>query len=156
MSLDIAFDYLSSSDENLASTSGSSVTSELAVLNWNQTVLYPQGSDPDRIRYQAALKVPPGWRYGTALPRARESGNEVEFQPVSLTTLVDSPVSTGIHYRTVDLGSDAGAGHYVHIAADSERALEVSPDTVGHVWLTALSQLSFPAQPQRPYSPQWH
>jgi predicted metalloprotease with PDZ domain len=132
ISLDIAFDYLSSSDENLASTSGSSVTSELAVLNWNQTVLYPQGSDPDRIRYQAALKVPPGWRYGTALPRARESGNEVEFQPVSLTTLVDSPVSTGIHYRTVDLGSDAGAGHYVHIAADSERALEVSPDTVGH------------------------
>ncbi|MGO8813594.1 MAG: M61 family metallopeptidase [Terriglobia bacterium] len=131
-SLDIAFDYLSSSDENLASTSGSSVTSELAVLNWNQTVLYPQGSDPDRIRYQATLKVPPGWRYGTALPKARESGNEVEFQPVSLTTLVDSPVSTGIHYRTVDLGSDTGAGHYVHIAADSERALEVSPDTVGH------------------------
>jgi predicted metalloprotease with PDZ domain len=131
-SLDIAFDYISSSDEDFASTSGSSVTSELAVLNWNQTVLYPQGSDPDRIRCQAALKVPPGWRYGTALPMARESGNEVEFQPVSLTTLVDSPVSTGIHYRTVDLGSDGGAGHYVHIAADSERALEVSPDTVRH------------------------
>jgi len=131
-SLDITFDYLSSSDENLSSTSGSSVTSELAVLNWNQVALYPKGSDPDRIRYQAALKVPPGWRYGTALPKARESGNEVEFQPVSLTTLVDSPVSTGIHYRTVDLGSDGGAGHYVHIAADSERALEVSPDTVRH------------------------
>jgi predicted metalloprotease with PDZ domain len=49
-----------------------------------------------------------------------------------LTTLVDSPVSTGIHYRTIDLGSDGGVGHYVHIAADSERALEVSPDTVEH------------------------
>lgn len=152
ISLDIAFDYLSSSDENLASTSGSSVTSELAVLNWNQTVLYPQGSDPDRIRYQAALKVPPGWRYGTALPRARESGNEVEFQPVSLTTLVDSPVSTGIHYRTVDLGSDAGAGHYVHIAADSERALEVSPDTVGH-WkdLVAETGVLFGSRHYRSY-----
>jgi predicted metalloprotease with PDZ domain len=138
-SLDIAFDYLSASDENAGSASGSSVTSELAVLNWNQAVLYPEGSDPDRIRYQAGLRVPAGWRYGTALPIARESGNDVEFQPVSLTTLVDSPVSTGIHYRTVDLGSDGGAGHYVHIAADSERALEVSPDTVGH-WRALVAE----------------
>ena len=138
-SLDIAFDYLSASDENYFSSSGSSVTSELAVLNWNQTVLYPQGSDPDRIRYQATLKIPSGWRYGTALPMARESGNEIEFQPVSLTTLVDSPVSTGIHYRTIDLGSDGGAEHYVHIAADSERALEVSPDTVAH-WKNLVAE----------------
>jgi predicted metalloprotease with PDZ domain len=131
-SLDIAFDYLSASDETFFSSSGSSVTSELAVLNWNQTLLYPQASDPDRIRYQATLKVPAGWRYGTALPIARESGNEIEFQPVSLTTLVDSPISTGTHCRTIDLGSDSGVAHYVHIAADSERALEVSPDTIAH------------------------
>jgi predicted metalloprotease with PDZ domain len=129
-SLDIAFDYVSASEGIY--TSGNSVTSELAVLNWNQTVLYPQGSDPDRIRYQATLKIPAGWRYGTALPLQRESGNEVEFQPVSLTSLVDSPISTGVHYRTIDLGSDGGAAHYVHIAADSERALEIGPDTVGH------------------------
>ena len=44
------------------------------------------------------------WSYGTALPIARESGNEIEFQPSSLTTLIDSPVSTGTHYRTIELG----------------------------------------------------
>ena len=109
-SLDIAFDYISMSDEKCFSGSGSSVTSELAVLNWNQTVLYPQGTDPDRIQYQATLDVPSGWRYGTALPVARESGNEVEFQPASLTRLIDSPVSTGMHYRTIDLGNAGGAG----------------------------------------------
>ena len=129
-SLDIAFDYISMSDEKYFSGSGSSVTSELAVLNWNQTVLYPQGTDPDRIQYQATLDVPSGWRYGTAMPVARESGNEVEFQPVSLTRLIDSPVSTGMHYRTIDLGNAGGVEHYIHIAADSERALEASPDTV--------------------------
>jgi predicted metalloprotease with PDZ domain len=138
-SLDIAFDYISSSDDKYFSGSGSSVTSELAVLNWNQTVLYPQGSNPDRIQYQATLRVPAGWRYGTALPVARESGNEVEFQPVSLTTLVDSPVSTGIHYRTFDLGNDGGVAHFIHLAGDSERALEVSPDTVAH-WKNLVAE----------------
>jgi predicted metalloprotease with PDZ domain len=137
--LDIAFDYISAVDENYFSSSGSSVTSELAVLNWNQTLLYPQGCDPDRIQYRATLKIPSGWRYGTALPVAREAGNEIEFQPASLTTLVDSPVSSGAHYRTVDLGSDNGAAHYIHIAADSERALDVDPDTVGH-WKNLVAQ----------------
>ena len=36
----------------------------------------------------------------------------------------------GAHYRTIDLGSDGGAAHYLHVAADSDRALEVSPDVV--------------------------
>ena len=39
------------------------------------------------------------------------------------TTLVDSPVSAGAHYKTIDLGTFDGAPHYIHIAADSERAL---------------------------------
>jgi predicted metalloprotease with PDZ domain len=138
-SLDVAFDYISTSDPSLFTSSGSSTTSELAVLNWNQTLLYPEGSDPDRMRYQATLQVPSGWRYGTALPIARESGNEIEFQPASLTTLIDSPVSTGMHYRTVDLGSDGGAQHYVHIAADSERALDASPDTIAH-WKNVVAE----------------
>jgi predicted metalloprotease with PDZ domain len=138
-SLDIAFDYISALDESSGSTSGSSVTSELAVLNWNQTVLYPQGSNPDEMRYQATLQVPSAWRYGTALPIARESGNEIEFQPAPLTTLIDSPISTGIHYRTVDLGSDRGASHYVHIAADSDRALDATPETIAH-WKSLVTE----------------
>jgi predicted metalloprotease with PDZ domain len=137
--LDIAFDYISSSDPNMFTSSGSSTTSELAVLNWNQVLLYPQGSDPNRMRYQATLQVPSGWRYGTALPIARESGNEIQFQPASLTTLVDSPVSTGMHYRTVDLGSDGGTPHYIHIAADSERALDASPETIAH-WKNVVAE----------------
>ena len=93
-SLDVAFDFISPA-ENSGFTSGASATSELAVLNWNQLLLYPQGSQPDDLQYQATLRVPNYWRYGTALPIARESGNEIEFQPASLTTLVDSPVSAG-------------------------------------------------------------
>jgi predicted metalloprotease with PDZ domain len=125
-SLDVAFDYIAP-PESEGFTSGGSTTSELAVLNWNQVLLYPKGADADSMQLQASLKVPPGWRYGTALPIQRETGNDVEFKPASLTTLIDSPISAGAHYRTIDLGEDLGAQHYLHLAADSDRALEIPP-----------------------------
>jgi predicted metalloprotease with PDZ domain len=129
--LDIVFDFISA-PESPGFSSGGSATTELAVLNWNQVLLYPQGVPPEQLHYQANLRVPPSWRYGTALPIAHESGNEVEFQPAPLNTLVDSPVSTGLHYRTVDLGTDGTIGHYLHLAGDSDRAIEIPPDQVLH------------------------
>jgi predicted metalloprotease with PDZ domain len=137
--LEIAFDYLSPPDAVGSFASGSSTTTELAVLNWNQFVLYPQGSDADQLQYQANLKVPEGWKYGTALPIRRESGNEIEFQPAPLTTLIDSPLSTGKHYRTVDLGTDRGAPHFVHIAADSDRALEAPAELIA-AWKNLVAE----------------
>ncbi|MEO8372214.1 MAG: M61 family peptidase, partial [Candidatus Solibacter sp.] len=129
--LEVAFDFISP-PESGGFTSGSSTTTELAVLNWNQLMLYPQGAPSDSFQYQATLTVPSGWRYGTALPIQRESGNQIEFQPASLTTMVDSPVSAGAHYKTFELGTEQGAPHYLHVAADSDRALEASPELIGH------------------------
>src|SRR5688572_16568646 len=43
-SVDAAFDFIAPPEEG-GFTSGASATTELAVLNWNQLVLYPQGSD---------------------------------------------------------------------------------------------------------------
>ncbi len=128
-SLDVAFDQISP-PETSGFSSGASATTELAVLSWNQYILYPEGVPSDQLRYQASLKVPEGWRYGTALPIARETGNQIEFQPSSLTTLVDSPVSAGRHYRTVELGRDGSIPHYLHLAGDSDRAVEISQEQI--------------------------
>jgi predicted metalloprotease with PDZ domain len=128
-SLDAAFDFISPADAG-GFTEGSSMTTELAVLNWNQYVLYPQGTAADQLRYQATLRLPHDWHYGTALGVAKEAGDEIEFQPTSLATLIDSPVSAGAHYKTIDLGAVNGAAHYIHIAADSERALAMPPQAV--------------------------
>jgi predicted metalloprotease with PDZ domain len=125
--LDVVFDFITPPEAS-GFTSGASATTELAVLNWNQVLLYPQGVPSDQMQLQASLKVPNGWKYGTALPIARESGNEIEFQPSSLTTLIDSPVSAGSHYRTIELGS----GHYLHVAGDSDRAIELTGDQIQH------------------------
>jgi predicted metalloprotease with PDZ domain len=125
--LDVVFDFITP-PEAAGFTSGASATTELAVLNWNQVLLYPQGVPSDQMRLQANLRVPNGWKYGTALPIAHESGNEIEFQPSSLTTLIDSPVSAGTHYRTIELGPN----HFLHVAGDSDRSIELSDDVIEH------------------------
>jgi predicted metalloprotease with PDZ domain len=129
--LDVVYDFVTP-PEAAGFTSGASATTELAVLNWNQVLLYPEGTNSDQIRLQATLKVPNGWKYGTALPIAHETGNEIEFQPSSLTTLIDSPVSTGAHYRTIELGDSLGPSHFLHIAGDSERSIQLSDELIEH------------------------
>src|SRR5947209_2204261 len=85
-SLEVAFDFIPP-PESEGFSSGGSTTSRLAVLNWNQLLLYPQGADLDSLQYQASLRVPNGWRYGTALPIQSESGNEIQFRPAPVTTI---------------------------------------------------------------------
>jgi predicted metalloprotease with PDZ domain len=130
-SLDVAIDFISP-PETGGFSSGSSATSEMAVLSWNQFLLYPAGTPTDQLNIQADLKVPNGWRYGTALPIATESGNTIQFRPSSVTTLVDSPVISGAHFRTIDLSPDSQPSHFLHLASDSDAALEISPEEIGH------------------------
>ena len=106
-------------------------TESLAIVLWNQLVLYPAGARSDDLRIAASLQLPAGWRFGTALPRSQGAGDAAQFAPVSLTTLIDSPVIAGGHFRNVDLGGTPAVS--LHIAADSEAALEISPATTGHL-----------------------
>ncbi|MDQ6676928.1 MAG: M61 family peptidase, partial [Acidobacteriota bacterium] len=95
-------------------------------------LLYPAGTPTDKLNFRANLKVPHGWRYGTALPIANESGDSIQFQPSSLTTLIDSPVLSSAHFRTIDLSPGTEPKHYLHLASDSDAALEISPAEVEH------------------------
>jgi len=129
--LTVKIDFISPADTG-GFSSGSSATSEMAVLSWNQYLLYPSGTPTDKLNYRASLKVPRGWRYGTALPIANESGDSIQFQPSSLTTLIDSPVLSAAHFRTIDLSPGTEPKHYLHLASDSDAALEILPAEVEH------------------------
>lgn len=129
--LDIAFDQISPPDTS-GFSAGASTTEALAVIAWNQAVVYEQGPPADQLQYQATLRIPDGWKFGTALPIDHQSGNEIVFKPCPLNTLIDSPVSMGLYYRTVELGRDGNIDHFLHIAADSERATEISADQIQH------------------------
>src|SRR3989442_15134665 len=103
-SLEVTLDYLSPVSTGSFSASPAA-TAQLAVLNWNLVVLYPQGSKTDELTYSASLRLPTGWKFGTALEAAKESADEIAFRPVSLTTLVDSPVIAGANFRAIPLSS---------------------------------------------------
>ena len=108
---------------------GTTMTARLARLKWNRVVLYPRGMSSDAVRVVASLKLPPGWKYATALPVSRETRDEVQFKEVSLTELVDSPAIMGANFRKVVLSSGA-VQHEMDIVADTPAALEMKAQTV--------------------------
>ena len=95
--LDVSLDAITSQDS--AGAGGPAASSNLLDLNWNAVVLYPKGQRSDDAAFEPSVTLPPGWKFGTALPVAHAAGDEVEFAPVSLTTLIDSPLIAGVHYR---------------------------------------------------------
>src|SRR5262249_28752231 len=107
-----------------------SSTSELAILSWNQMIVYPRGQASDDLEITAHLRLPRDWKFGTALPIEATNGNSIEFKTVSVTTLVDSPVLAGSHFRRIDLSSGATPAHYLEVAADGDEALNVPPMVV--------------------------
>jgi predicted metalloprotease with PDZ domain len=110
-------------------SSGASATSKLALLSWNQVVLYPADRKANEINYEAELTLPPGWTFGTALPVKSAAGSSViEFEPVTLTTLVDSPVLAGEFLRTEILDDRAGHRIVLDMAADAEADLAIPAD----------------------------
>jgi predicted metalloprotease with PDZ domain len=133
-------------------SSGASATSQLLDLSWNQVLLYPKGATASELQYAAALRLPAGWKYGTALPLASESSDELQFSPVSLETLVDSPVIAGAHFRSVELAPNTKPSHWLDIVADSAAALEIKPEDVGHYsHLVAETGALFGARHYRQY-----
>jgi predicted metalloprotease with PDZ domain len=117
-------DFLSPEEGQFSA--GASSTPELSVLSWNTVVLYPQGRPADEIPFAASLKLPPGWKYATALPVEGDGDGTVRFKTASLTTLVDSPVLIGEHLKVVPIAE--GPRHEIDLVADSAAALIAPAD----------------------------
>jgi predicted metalloprotease with PDZ domain len=128
--IDAELDFLSPATFEGGFSAGSSATDKMAVISWNQVLLYPKGWKSDDISYAASLKLPEGWKFGTPLPITNQSGNEIQFSTVSLTTLVDSPVITGEFLKVVKLADDPLTE--MDIAADSPAALDAPQDVWDH------------------------
>src|SRR5260370_657981 len=96
-----------------ATRSATPITTQRAVLNWNQFVLDPRGPAMDQIECRASLRIPPGWKLGTALPIASQDGQQTHFAPVTLETLIDSTVLCGAHFRELPIGPSDGPPHFL-------------------------------------------
>ena len=111
-------------------SSGASSTARLDVVSWNQLALYEAGRKSDDVKFTASLKLPEGWHYGTALPVESEANGQINFQTVSLTELVDSPVIAGRHFRRIPLTPDGPIRHFIDMVSDSDAALQMPPEVI--------------------------
>src|SRR5438552_6863393 len=129
-SVDASLDFLSPAGAEGLYTGGRSATDKMSVISWNTMLLYPAGWTSDELTYEATLRLPAGWKFGTPLPVASQAAGEIKFKPVSLTTLVDSPVITGEFMRVVPLAQNRL--REMDIAADSAAALDAPQEVLDH------------------------
>jgi predicted metalloprotease with PDZ domain len=129
--LAVSFDYLSPGGV-FGGGYGQSPNATLHLVDvlWNQLVLYPQGQPAERLLYRASVRLPQGWQYGTALPFEKEDKGDIYFKPVSLMTLVDSPLVAGRYFRRIPLASDQAAPVQLDMVADSAAALEINQEQI--------------------------
>jgi predicted metalloprotease with PDZ domain len=132
---------------------GESATDKLMVLAWNSVVLYPAAPPAQQQTFEATLKLPEGWKFGTSLPIGKQTGNLIVFKPISLDMLVDSPVIAGQYYRAVDITPPGEPIHHeLDMVADSEAALNISADNQKQMTnLVAESGKLFGARHYRDY-----
>jgi len=125
--LEVDFDFLLAGAAS-GFSAGASATASLDILSWNQVLLYPALPAHDVI-FEPTLRLPAGWKFGTALPGAKQTGDTVSFAPVRLDALVDAPVLSGRYFRVIQLTPGENPPHEIDIAADSAAALAMTPET---------------------------
>ena len=122
-SLDIDFQFLAPLDPKR-----SRISSKFADVTWNSVLLYPAGYFSRDIKFEAALRLPEGWKFACALDVKSQDGNLVRFKETTLNTLIDSPLYAGLYFKRLDLSTGPDNPVYLEVFADKPADLEITPD----------------------------
>ena len=151
-SVEASLDFISPAGSEGIYTGGATATDRMAVINWNDVLLYPAGWPSDDLTYTASLRLPADWKFGTSLAMTSQSAGEIKFAPVSLTMLVDGPVITGEYLKVVPLNPGQTPPVEMDVAADSAAALDAPPEVWEHYkHLVKQTDALFGAQHYRDY-----
>ncbi len=124
--IEVSLTFLSTASAS-GYSSGACCTPHLAALNWNQVLLYPAGRPARENICRPSVRLPAGWKFGTALTGAKTEGETTTFDPVNIERLVDSPLLCGAFFRDLAIGPPGGVSHTIAIAGDSPTAIEMPP-----------------------------
>ena len=149
--VEVKIDFLAPSTED-GLTSVVSMTSQLALFNWNTVLLYPSNVSIQKQMVESSVKLPSNWSFGTALPVKKTRVDTTQFEAVSLETLVDSPVLCGAHVKSIPLGSQNDCQHFLILACESPVGLKISQSlTEKYKQLVNEAGLLFGARHYRSY-----
>ncbi len=59
------------------------------------SAVIPRGIDKRELMIEPSILLPPNWKQGSSLRVTSQAGGRVNFAPVSLERLIDSPVLAG-------------------------------------------------------------
>jgi predicted metalloprotease with PDZ domain len=134
-------------------TTLTSASPKLAILNWNEVLVYPSGDGVMTRPCHATVKLPTGWKYGTALTTETATGDRVKFAAAGLEELIDSPVLCGEYFKEIPIGPKDGPKHRVVLACDSPAGLDVPAETkAGWDRLVVETEKLFGARHYRAYT----
>lgn len=107
----------------------------IGVVSPSCLLLYPEGSDVDEQQIEVRVRPPAGWYVASALAKSNKGvkpEEELMFQPVTLRTLVDSPVMLGRCYRSFELVTNTSLSppHTLHVFSDHKTAESISDEVV--------------------------
>ena len=99
----------------------------VAIINWDRTLLYEQGIDSHRYFVQPSIILPQAWDFGTALRTGVRAGDRIDFATVNLATLVDSPLDMGRYAKKWTLWRSGSAFVELDAFADDPKDLQITP-----------------------------
>ena len=110
------------------------ISHKLAVLEWEDLMMYPAHIPVRDIPIQASVKVPAGWGIGTALTPVSHgpypvpaAGAVTKFAATTVEQLEDSPVITGQYFREYALAPGITPRHYIDVVADQPGDVNLRP-----------------------------
>ena len=123
--IEAAYDYLSPLD----SKQGRIVmTPDMLDVSWRPETLFPAGYYQRDISVHAAVTLPEGWQYATALTTLVAANGRVDFAPVPLDVLLDSPLFAGHYVSRIDLDPNGSVPVHLNVFADKPQDLHVSAE----------------------------
>ena len=128
-SLQVKCDFLATAAAS-GFSAGASTSANLAMLSWNEVLLYPAGQSPANIMVEPSVTLPAGWSFGTALtPGGTIGKGEIHsFAAVSVEQLIDSPLLAGKYFKEIPLAPEVTPKHYLDLAADGPEELALKPE----------------------------
>jgi len=128
--LHIKMDFLATAAPS-GFSAGASTSANLALLSWNELLVYPPVQNIADIMVSPSIKIPPDWKFGTALDSSGSDKMGVtSFKTASLEQLVDSPVLAGRWFREILLAPEITPKHYLDLAGDGPEDILLSQEHI--------------------------
>lgn len=124
-------DYICNQPTTNSSGVDSFGNSLIGVINWNTVLLYPETAAIDTATATVKLKLPTGWKYGTALRTDAQTPDGVKFKAGTLRRVVDSPLICGEHFRTIELTGKNTPPAFLHLTSEAASAIQIDDKLIG-------------------------